>query len=215
MEPGSGERIGPVTNIIDDLSRLLEPRNDVEVDKLFTLLRSNEYVVEAGFKPTKQQFREYFEILKKGFEYMRDNYGAEAVPEHIVLNTGLLTSGDVMLKDWFGYQVDNDSFSVSLVHIAKRCSEFDRQTAFTNSDKLPDGIVVRPKDATLLIPIEEGYHRYQHRVLGMNENTVHESNHPMERAVIPIVRKAVADLGIQTFKVDQNRMVHPCELPLK
>ena len=65
MNHESKERISPRTTILENLNKLLRPENDWEMEELYTLLTTNEYVIKAGYKPTFQQFRQYFEQLKK------------------------------------------------------------------------------------------------------------------------------------------------------
>lgn len=83
MNHESKERISPRTTILENLNKLLRPENDWEMEELYTLLTTNEYVIKAGYKPTFQQFRQYFEQLKKDFEYLHKTYGVEALPKEI------------------------------------------------------------------------------------------------------------------------------------
>jgi len=202
MNHESKERISPRTTILENLNKLLRPENDWEMEELYTLLTTNEYVIKAGYKPTFQQFRQYFEQLKKGFEYLHKTYGVEALPKEIGVYQGVMKTGQLEDPDWIGYFPEKDQFGVSLLHIAGQCFYYDHPTALFLDSHLPNGVGVRARDYTVLQAIEEGYHRYQIKVLGLKaENSMRDINNPLEAGVIPIYQKAIEDLGIQTQRV--------------
>lgn len=203
------ETLSPQTTIIDQLTQLLGPGGKEELDELYIQLLINEHVLDAGRIPTKDQFREYFQLLLSGFEYMRQKYGMNAIPSRIILNTGLLTTDGANLKNFFGYDMDQDAFSASFLHVAITSSAYDNPTAYSWGDKLPKDRCIRTRDFTKLISVEEGYHCYQRKALNMpKESTIHNSTHPRETAVIPIVTKAINDLRIHVYQVDSYGYVH-------
>jgi hypothetical protein len=201
MNEPSKEIIIPRKTILDALNKLLSPQNEGEMQELYILLIINQYVINAGYRPTIQQFRQYFEQLKKGFEYLLKTYGVEALPTEIVIYQEGMKIGQLEDPAWIGYLPEKDLVGVSLLHIAKQCSQYDDPDALFGDSHLPEGVGVRGRDSTVLQAIEEGYHRYQIKVLGLKaENSMRDDKNPLEAGVIPVYQRAIKDLGIQTYK---------------
>lgn len=203
MDDLNKERVGSQTNILDNLNKFLRHENKWEMEEWYGLMTSNKYVKQSGFKPTIQQFRRYFEQVKIGFEYVRDTYGADSLPRGISIYQDVIKTGNLETADWVAFIPEIDQFAVSLLHIAGQCARYDHPTTVLIDNHLPKGVGVKAEDYTTLQAIEEGYHRYQQKVLKMKtENTMRDINHPLETGVVLVFQRAIKDLGIQTIEVN-------------
>jgi hypothetical protein len=204
MDDLSKEQIGPHTTVLDYLNKLLDPEDPEELLDLHDIMITNRHVIQAGLKPTMEQFREYFQQIRIGFEYLKNTYGLETLPRRLGFHLFADSQDSV---DWIGYFPEEDELGISYLHMAGQCAYYNHPNAiFIENGRLPHGNGVRAKDFTTLQAIEEGYHRYQLRVLGLTQDGYHEDqddrfNHPLETGIIPVFQKATEDLNIQTYPI--------------
>ena len=190
--------------ILDNLNKLLKPQNEWEMKELYEMLASNEHVLQSGYRPTLEHFRNYFELVKKGFEYVRDTYGLQGLPSEICVYQGVMTTGELEDADWVGYLPEKDQFGVSLLHIAGQAVHYDDPSALFTDSHLPKRVGIKGRDYTVLQSVEEGYHRFQIRELGfIAENTMRNIENPLEAGIIPVFEKAITDLEIQTYSITE------------
>ena len=169
------------------------------LDAIYQILIQNKFIKQLDKPiPTKEQLKQYFELLKKGFEYMEKEYGLEALPRNLVLYSNTLVAGD---PDFICYNPTNDQIGISLLHIAKICCWYSKNTVSQESH-LPIGWGVTAEDFTVLQAIEESYHRYQIKHLRMESaDTRINRNHLLEKQIRPIFDKAINDLGIELIPI--------------
>ncbi len=190
----------PQPTVLDNLNSLLRPQNEWEMKELYEMLLTNEHVAKASYRPTLEQFRSYFELVKKGFEYVKTTYGPQCLPREICVYQGTMKTGDLEDTDLIGYLPEKDQFGVSLLHIAGQAVHYDHPTALFADSHLPQGVGVKGRDYTVLQAVEEGYHRYQIKALGLKaESSMRNIQHPLEAGVVPVYQKAIEDLHIQTY----------------
>ena len=192
---------------LDDIERILNHKNERELKNLFDKMVANQKVVGANYKPTLQQFGRYFEQVKKGLEYAKSTYGDDTIPSKILVSGSYIQTGQLVDYDFIAYYKEEDALLVSYLHIAGQCSYYENRNAVFIDNHLPAGFGVNGTDYTFLQALEEGYHRYQQKALGVKPETTHGiENHPLEMAIIPIYAKVIEDLSIPLirYKIKQD-----------
>ena len=192
------------TTAIDKLNALLGERLDEEYEKMV----GDTNVKLAGFKPTKEQFRQYCLFFKKGLEYVSSKYGNSALPENLDFRSGKLQIGDLADPEFIGYMPETDNVVVSFLHIASQCARYDRHDQRFFDSHLPKDYGVYGEDYTVLQAIEEGYHRYQIHELSFKSedaNSERNINHPLEKEIIPIFATALKDLNIKLHYLPDDK----------
>jgi hypothetical protein len=171
-------------------------------DQTYQAMIGNDKVKSSGFKPTKEQFMEYCAFLKKGLEYALSKYGPEAIPENMSFYTGEIVTGDFKDADFIGYFPDEDRLGISFLHAAGQCARYGQPNVRFIDSHLPCDCGVMGEDYTVLQSIEESYHSYQIKRLGFKpENTARNINHPMEKEIIEVFKRAIDDLGIRLHRL--------------
>lgn len=175
------------------------------LDEMYKIMLENDNVKNSGLKPTKKQFREYCEYFKKGLEYTSQEYGKDALPENLTFYTEEMRTGEIIDNDFIGYMPENDNLGVSFLHIANQCTRYDKPHLLFKDSHLPQGYGVTGEDYTVLQVIEESFHKYQVKKLGLKpENTMRNIDHPIENQIIQVFQKAVRDLNIKLYQLDTS-----------
>jgi len=180
----------------------LSDMSETEIQELYQVTAGNTFVREAQFTPTLPEVNEYFQQFLKGLEYAQKKWGREALPSNIVIYQKELLGvpkGHPSRTDFIRYRDEVDEVGVSCLHIAGQCCRYDdpQRLCFVDSH-LPDGVLVKPRDFTMLQAIEECFHRYQIRVLGRkDELTAMDREHPLEQEASKALLQAIVELGIE------------------
>ena len=187
---------------------VLDRINNLTSDQLHELYKKmvqNEFVKEQQSRhillPTLEQFNQYFKLLKKGFKYAEMEYGQIALPSNLILYQGSMKNFNDK-KDFIFYNDETDEIGISLVKIAGNCCWYGNPLIKFIEPRLPIGASIRPEDFTTLQAIEEAYHRYQRRHLGLDTECCPEDiNNPFEQPIKFVFEKAIKDLGIELYYI--------------
>jgi len=183
-------------NVISLLTDVIH--SDPEVDKVLEIVANDPYVIQAGLRPSKGSLRELFSSLLRGILYAHATYGAEAVPLSARIISDYVDESGIHGYDLLAYEPIDDLLVMSRYFCARRSLQLDDGLLYADSH-IPSRRV-SARDWTVLQAVEECYHRYQHRVLGIQITvTTHDRNSPIEVAARPALVRALDDLEIETF----------------
>ena len=181
---------------VNAISRL-EYMLDYESNKVYTLLINSEKVKNESIKPSLEQFRDYCEKFKRGLEYSLETYGSLSIPRGLEFADSI-TLQDGTYYDMIGYLPEIDSIAITMLRIANEARWYGvNGMSFFVSRLGSNGLWVKPQTNTILVAIEEAYHRYQFHKLGYNyESSTHNDRmHPMELEIKDVFEKARKDLS--------------------
>jgi hypothetical protein len=180
-----------------------------EIQELCGIINSHNKVRATNLSITPEQLTAYFKHTVRGMEYMLETYGDASLPSTWELMTGELLSvpSDHQKRhDFIGYDPFTDVMLASCLSVAFRCTFYGRNDARFADGHLPLNTGVSAEDYTVLQTIEECYHSYQRKALGVAPiNTSMDPNHAIERAIIPVFERAVDDLDIPLFRLPSVR----------
>jgi len=183
------------TDMLDSLSCLLA--DAAARAQAFAVVRHDPVVRGLALCPTDEQLLAWVRFAHKGVAYAAATYGTDAIPPR----WGVLTA-DAPASLWTAYRrypmsylVDDDAVQVSAAHVAEAAQEIGKGKRFVEPrlpyPAAPTGVWIA------LQMLEECYHRYQVKVLGMEPaDTMTDRDHPLERAIGAVWQQAVdSDFG--------------------
>ncbi len=182
------------TDMLDSLSGLLA--DAAARARAFAVVRHDPVVCGLALCPTDEQLLAWVRFAHKGVAYAAATYGTDAIPPR----WGVLTA-DAPASLWTAYRryplsylVDDDAVQVSAAHVAEAAQEIGKGKSFVEP-RLP--FPVTTGMWVSLQMLEECYHRYQLKVLGMEPaDTLTDRDHPLERAIGAVWQQAVdSDFG--------------------
>ena len=140
-------------NEIEDLGKMSFPGQNVAVN-LYRILLNDLHVRSRGFRPSFEEFRQYFGWIKFGFEYGLKKWGPNCIPRTVKF----VPKPD---EDHIFYDEADNSIEFSYTNIAGYCRDALGVFVFSNWFV---GQVLSPKNATKLTAVEICYYCYQSRI---------------------------------------------------
>lgn len=186
-------------NVLNQLNHYLSDNGADDLEVLYNKMLENEHVRRNGIRPTRGQWIAYFERLKCGCEYAKEQFGPESLPS--ILNF-YGEAGEIMDcpgPTYIFYGHKEDELGISYLWAAWTSADFGTRNT-RNSSHFPHRVMFRAEDFTTLNAIEECYHRYQ--IVFQKKpsaNTAADRNHPLEIEVSEILKQAVKALNIQVY----------------
>jgi len=173
--------------------------------RLYLLLRGinkDPIVARFGLTLTPAHLSRWLGAFRAGVAYMARTYGDDSLP----WGWGLV--GGTARERWrfsrrahMGYVPANDAVYVSAANLADQALAFGADQRFLNPKLSPAGVPA--EQFVLLEAVEECYHAYQFKVLGMTGWSRRDD--PIERDILPVWKRASADLGLGLRFVDDGK----------
>ena len=185
-------------NVLEFVEYLLNPINWNEFIQLQDHLLNNKFVKLARLRPTSQQLYEYFSWLKKGFLFASQRFGKECLPTKLTLYSAPVVKE--VHPDFIAYIPQLDELAIGILRVAsdasvKSAHEWIRDAGFDRE--------LRACDRTMLIAIEECFHRYQIKVLGrpLPEKrficSEEDPDEPLESEADQVLKEIMVELNIK------------------
>lgn len=185
--------------LLDTLSTFTS--NQEEFDQILNYINTDKEAQTHLKVVEPWQLRVFFYMLMNGFEYIKKKYGSETIPSNLIISP---TQQDVRC----GYVNDLDALLITPELISDIAGNYEKNgltkspANLMRNDHMEEGLFVSCQSGTVLLAVEEGYHRYSHRVLNMPEVPYHtiRTKNPFEIKVKPIIHDAIIDLRIPTYR---------------
>ncbi len=177
--------------MLDDLNKTL-----AESLYLYMVLRrvnEDPIVTRFGLALTREQLTRWLTVFRDGVAYMARTYGEDSLPWSWSLLGGTAKQRWTFARRaHMGYMPQSDTVHVSAASLASQARSFGTDERFLNHKLSPDG--ASAETFVVLEAVEECYHRYQIQALGMRGYS--RRDHPIERDILPIWRRANDDLAL-------------------
>lgn len=161
-------------------------------------LADNKFVLLAGFKPTSQQLYDYLGWLKKGFLFAEQRFGKDCLPAKLIFFPAPIFAKTQ--PDFIGYIPQLDTFAIGCLRVAyEACVE-------SGDEWIKDAgfeYELRARDRTMLIAIEECFHRYQIKVLKrpLPKKRIicseEDPDEPLESEAAQVLKEIMSELKIE------------------
>ncbi len=177
--------------VLDDLDTILA--EDMRLYLILHAINADPIVFRLGLTLTRAQLTCWLATFRDGVAYMARTYGKESLP------WGWALMGGTAKQRWqfarrahMGYVPATDIVCISAPNLAFQARSFGTGERFLNHKLAAEGAPA--ETFVLLEAVEECYHRYQFKALGQRGYS--RRDHPIERDILPIWRRANDDLGL-------------------